>query len=200
MTLIFFIKSETVDITNYTIKDILGTTGRLDVISRCILATLLSENDCFEKDVQIWAFLDNYDTFVFNTEQLKYDTFPKNELLLTDYFVDLIKKNSLRSNSEDHFLGPVKISKMTFIEAIGQFIDLNYGVFILKENGEDFFKIVKKIDSQQNLLFIVGNQSGEVINSMELKALNLASISLGTQSYLASSVIRLIKLHLITLE
>lgn len=200
MTLIFFIKSETVNITNYIIKDIPGTTGRLDVISRCILSALLSDNDCFEKNVQIWVFLDNYGTFVFNTEQLEYDTFPKNELLLTDYFVDLIKKNMVKDNDEIHLLSPVEISKMTYIKAIEHFIDLNYRIFILEENGEDFFKIVKKIDSQQNLLFIIGNQSGVKINSMELNALKLASVSLGTQSYLASSVIRLIKLHLITLE
>jgi len=200
MTLIFFIKSETVDISNYIIKDIPGTTGRLDVISRCILAALMSDSESLEKDVEIWIFLDNYGTFVFNTEHLEYGALPKNELLLTDYFVDLIKKNSVKDNDETHFLSPVEISKMTYIKAIEHFIDLSYRIFILEENGEDFFKIVKKIDSQQNLVFIVGNQSGVEINSMELKTLNLASVSLGTQSYLASSVIRLIKLHLITLE
>jgi tRNA pseudouridine-54 N-methylase len=186
-----------VDITKYTIKDIPGTTGRLDVISRCILATLLSGKDYFEKDIQIWVFLDNYGTFVFNSEHLKYDDFPKNELLLTDYFVNLIKRSAIKDNDKNHFRSPVEISKMRFIEAIEHIIDLNYRIFILEENGEDFFKIVKKINSKQNLLFIVGNQSGVEINSMELKALNLVSISLGSQSYLASSVIRLIKLHLI---
>jgi len=94
MTLIFFIKSETVDITKYTIKDIPGTTGRLDVVSRCILAAITSDNDNFEKNIQIWIFLDHYGTFIFNTEQLNYDSFPKNELLLTDYLVNIIKRNT----------------------------------------------------------------------------------------------------------
>ena len=197
MTLIFFIKSETVDITKYTIKDIPGTTGRLDVVSRCILAAITSDNDNFEKNIQIWIFLDHYGTFIFNTEQLNYDSFPKNELLLTDYLVNIIKRNTKKDNDEDHFLDSIKVSKMKFFEAIKHFIDLNYRAFILEENGNDFSKIDKKFNSQQNLLFIVGNQSGEVLDSKELKALNLARISLGTQSYLASSVIRLIKLHLI---
>ncbi len=48
MNLIFFIKSATVDLKNYTIKDIPGSSGRLDVISRCILAAILSNNN-FEK-------------------------------------------------------------------------------------------------------------------------------------------------------
>jgi len=52
MVLTFFIKSATVDISRYTIKDPLGSSGRLDVISRCILSALL-RNDSFEKDVQI---------------------------------------------------------------------------------------------------------------------------------------------------
>ncbi len=69
MKLIFFIKSETVDISNYTIKNIPGSSGRLDVISRCILAALLAKNE-FEKKIQIWTFLDNYGTFIFNTIEL----------------------------------------------------------------------------------------------------------------------------------
>ncbi|TFF63532.1 MAG: tRNA (pseudouridine(54)-N(1))-methyltransferase TrmY, partial [Promethearchaeota archaeon] len=39
--LIFFIKSESVNLKNYTIKDIPGSSGRLDVISRCLLSGLL---------------------------------------------------------------------------------------------------------------------------------------------------------------
>ena len=67
MNLTFFIKSPTVNLNNYTIKDIPGSSGRLDVISRCILAAILSEGD-FEVNVKIWVFLDNYGTYVFEEE------------------------------------------------------------------------------------------------------------------------------------
>ena len=70
MKLLFFLKSTTVDISRYTIKDIPGSSGRLDVISRCILAALLGEEG-FTKDIQIWIFLEKYGTFCFNTNTLK---------------------------------------------------------------------------------------------------------------------------------
>ncbi|GAH86872.1 unnamed protein product [marine sediment metagenome] len=86
MTIIFFIKSSTVDISKYTIKDIPGSSGRLDVISRCVLAAILGKGN-FEKDIQIHLFLDRYGTFIFDPENLDFDIFPKNEILFTDYFV-----------------------------------------------------------------------------------------------------------------
>jgi len=91
MSLIFFIKSKTININNYTIKDIPGSSGRLDVISRCILSAILRNND-FERNIQIWVFLDRYGTFIFNPEFFNYEIFPKNELRFTDYFVKFLQK------------------------------------------------------------------------------------------------------------
>ncbi|MFW9896782.1 MAG: hypothetical protein ACFFD7_13335, partial [Candidatus Thorarchaeota archaeon] len=85
MNLYFFIRSQTINLDNYTIRDIPGSSGRLDVISRCILAALLGKEG-FERNIGIWVFLDNYGTYIFNSN-LNYEIFPKNELLLTDHFV-----------------------------------------------------------------------------------------------------------------
>ena len=97
MNLIFFIKSNTVDVSNYYIKDIQGTSGRLDVISRCVLSALIKDNK-LEKNIQIWAFLDKYGTFIFDSNTFNNATFPKNEILLTDYFVDFIKNGNKKYN------------------------------------------------------------------------------------------------------
>ncbi|MHA1487281.1 MAG: hypothetical protein ACTSSC_08925, partial [Promethearchaeota archaeon] len=67
MNLIFFIKSATVDIGRYTIKDIPGSSGRLDVISRCVLSALTISTN-LEENIQIWVFLDKYGTFVFDSD------------------------------------------------------------------------------------------------------------------------------------
>ncbi|GAJ13589.1 unnamed protein product, partial [marine sediment metagenome] len=143
----------------------------------------------------------NYCTYIFDSEQLIYESFPKTELLLTDYFVNLIKENNSNNNNDDKSYGLVKTSNISFIEALNQFINSKYNIFILEENGEDLFKNIDKIrQKMNNIIFIVGNQSGEIINSKELRAMDLPSISFGTQSYLASSVIRLIKLHLISFQ
>ncbi|MFX1321861.1 MAG: hypothetical protein ACFFAQ_09465 [Promethearchaeota archaeon] len=195
MNLIFFIKSATVNLKNYTIKDIPGSSGRLDVISRCILAAILSNNN-FEKKVEIWVFLDNYGTYIFNPESLDYTNFPKNELLLTDYFVNFLQKLKAKEKLNQNPLNSIKISKLNIIEAIKKSQQMNYCIFVLKEDGKDFFKLKNIIQEKDNVIFIIGSQEGKFINSKELQALNLPYLSLGTQSYLASSVIRLIKLHL----
>ena len=194
MTTCFFIKSSTVDVSRYTIKDLVGSTGRLDVIVRCILAVLLKENE-FEKDVQIWTFLDNYGTFIFDSEQLDYSSFPKNELLLADWFKKLIEGKIIKN--EENPLNSVKRSEKEIIKAINEFMKLEYDVFTLSESGQDFFNYVKDMQTKSNLLFVVGNQTGDFIVSKELLDLNLPSLSFGAGSYLASSTIRLIKLNLL---
>jgi len=194
MTTCFFIKSSTIDISKYTIKDLVGSSGRLDVIVRCILAVLLKENE-FEKDVQIWTFLDNYGTFIFNSEQLDYLNFPKNELLLADWFKKLIEGKNLEN--VENPLKSVRRTEKEIIEAINHFIELGYEAFTLSESGQDFFSCIEDIHTKKNLLFVVGNQTGDFIASEELLDLNLPSLSFGTGSYLASSIIRLIKLYLL---
>ena len=195
MTLIFFIKSTTVDISNYYIKDIQGTSGRLDVISRCILSAITSDNK-LEKDIQIWAFLDKYGTFIFDSNTFNNDIFPKNEILLTDYFVDFISHKKGNKKYNVNPLDSIKSSNSDIFEAIKKFINKKYQIFVLNESGAGFSKIFMDLSPKKNLLFIVGDQSGELINSKELKELKLTNLSLGNRSYLASSTIRLIKLNL----
>jgi tRNA (pseudouridine54-N1)-methyltransferase len=196
MKLVFFIRSSTVDITNYTIKDIPGSAGRLDVISRCILAALIGNNR-FDKSIKIWIFLDNYDTFIFDSNLIDYESFPKNELLLSDYIVDLIKKHKSNINLGDNPLRKVNITETGLVKSIKQFLDKKYSAFILQEQGEDFSELKDKLQHEKNILFILGDQIGEFLNSKELLELNLPSLSFGTQSYLVSSIIRLIKLNLL---
>lgn len=193
MKTIFFIKSSTVNLENYYIKDIQGTSGRLDVISRCVLSALINDNK-LEKKIQIWAFLDKYGTYVFDSNKFNNDTFPKNEILLTDYFVDFIKKGKKKYTVNP--LDSIKCSNLDIFEAIKKFIKKKYQIFVLNESGVGFSKIFMDMSLKKNLLFIVGDQSGELINSKELKELKLTNLSLGNRSYLASSTIRLIKLNL----
>ncbi len=199
MKIIFFIKSETVDISNYTIKNIPGSSGRLDVISRCILAALLAK-DRFEKNIQIWVFLDKYGTFLFNSETFNYEIFPKNEIYLTDCFVDFLRNNSSNAEIKTNPLNRIEKSNLNIIEAIKQFIKLGHRVFVLKEDGQDFLKLKKNIKDKDNIVFIIGSQEDKFLSSKELSTLKLPSLSIGKQSYLASSVIRLLKLHLLLLS
>ncbi len=69
MNLTFFIQSSTVNLNKFSIKDLPGSSGRFDVISRCVLAALLNGNE-IEKNVQIWVFLNDYGTFVFDISNI----------------------------------------------------------------------------------------------------------------------------------
>jgi tRNA pseudouridine-54 N-methylase len=81
-------------------------------------------------------------------------------------------------------------------DAIKNFIEKKYKIYVLNEKGIDFKKVFKELSSKDNLLFILGDQSGDLLRNNELKKLNLINVSLGNRSYLASSTIRLIKMNL----
>ena len=150
MSIIFFVKSASVDISKYTIKNLPGSSGRLDVISRCILAALLNK-DRFERKVQIWIFLEKYRTFIFDSERLEYDILPKNELLLADFLVDLIQNTNSTIKLNDNPLSSVQTSKMDIFDALKQFKKLNYNIFVLSERGEDFFTSINELHSKDNI-------------------------------------------------
>jgi tRNA (pseudouridine54-N1)-methyltransferase len=197
MTIIFFIKSNTVELEKYNIKDIPGSSGRLDVISRCILAALI-KSISFEKNIQIWVFLERYGTYIFSSDNFNYEEFPKNEILFTDCFVRFLK--TLYSKDQPfNPLNTVKKSEMGFIEAIAHFKKSNYNIYLLQEQGKDFFIHLSTIKEQQEIVFILGSQEDEFLNSEELLALKVSGLSFGDQSYLASSIIRLLKLYILGL-
>jgi tRNA (pseudouridine54-N1)-methyltransferase len=195
VNLIFFIKSATVDISKYTIKDIPGSSGRLDVISRCVLSAL-TLNSKLEKGVQIWVFLDKYGTFIFNSDLFNVESFPKNEILMTDFFVEIIKKTNKREYNPKTPLDTVKYSNLSIYDEIRNFVGKDYKIFIMNEKGTDFRTHFSELGPRDDMLFIVGDQSGDLLNSKALKKLNLINLSLGNRSYLASSTIRLIKMNL----
>ncbi len=195
MEVFFFIKSSSVDITNYTIKDIPGSSGRLDVISRCILAALLNQKG-FNNNIQIWVFLEKYGTFIFNSESFDEEVFPKNEILLTEYFVDLILNRTGQLRYSKNPLKRIKYINQDIFNTLKAYKKQKYSIYVLDESGKDFFKYIKEISSQEHIIFVIGSQTGEILKSIELIELNLPNLSLGTQSYLASSVIRLIRLNL----
>ena len=198
MNLTFFIQSSTVNLNNYSIKDLPGSSGRFDVISRCVLAALLNDNE-IEKNVQIRVFLSDYGTFIFDISNLSVDNFPKTELIFAKYFIEVIlNKVSFRTGIlqfPDNPLKKIKIVDINLIDALKDFLKNDYKLYVLYEKGVDFFENVKEFRSEKNLGFIIGNQSG--IDSEQLRALNLINVSFGSQSYLASSVIKLIKLYLL---
>jgi tRNA pseudouridine-54 N-methylase len=195
MQVIFFVKSATVDIDKFNIKDIPGSSRRLDVISRCILSALVGEKG-LEKNFQIWIFLDKYGTFIFDSNTFNENDFPISEIKLSNYFVDLILDKKENRKRKVNPLNPVKYIHSSFFEEVKDFKKKGYKIIVLNEEGDYFHNNFLNLSIEDNLLFIVGDQTGEIVNINELKDLAAVNMSLGKKSYLASSVIRLIKFNL----
>ncbi len=187
MDLIFFIQSKTVNLEKFTLKDLPGSSGRFDVICRCILAAL--DNTIIpELLVQVWVFLPRYGTFIFTNRELNLETFPKNELLLAKKFKDFILQN-------DQDL-KIKKTRMNIFEAINKFMQDEHKIILLSESGHYFDKFFIGERDISKLICIIGDQTGDLINNSELREFNLPEVSFGKETYLASSIIRLVKIAL----
>ncbi|MHA1804859.1 MAG: hypothetical protein ACTSU4_10075 [Promethearchaeota archaeon] len=189
--MIFFIQSNTVNINNYTIKDIPGSTGRLDVISRCILAALLNKDD-FELQNEIWVFLKNYGNFIFKPKKFNYAIFPKNELLLTKYFVKIIKNECLYGETKLNPLHNIEKIKEDMVTSIHHFITKGFKIYVLLESGIPIYQFDRKELFREDTLFIIGSQVGMTFDYTQFSSNDITPLSLNNKSYLASSVIRLI--------
>ena len=187
MDLIFFIQSKTVNLEKFNIKDLPGSSGRFDVICRCILAAL-DNNIIPEIFTQIWVFLPRYGTFIFDSREINYEALPKNELLLAKKFKDFIFQIDRELN--------IKKNSMNIFEAINKFMKDENKVILLSELGKNFEKFIIDERDINQLVCLIGDQTGDLIKSRELKKLNLPEVSFGKKSYLASSVIRLVKIAL----
>ena len=187
MDLIFLIQSKTVNLDKFTIKDLPGSSGRFDVICRCILAAL---EDIIIPDVviQVWVFLPRYGTFIFDPKEINLEIFPKNELLLAKKFRDYIFQIDKDLK--------IKNVNLNIFEAINKFMNDGNGIILLSESGQSFDNFIADNRNINKLLCIIGDQTGDLINSSEIKKLNLPKVSFGKKSYLASSVIRLVKIAL----
>jgi len=188
-------KSDTVNLDNYTIKDIPGSSGRLDVVSRCILAALLNKKN-FDENMQFIIFFKKYGTYKFDPVYLNYSTFPKDELLLSDLLCKLIKNFDINKEFRNP-LNPIKKKNISLLRSLKELQKKGKNIFLLKESGLPFSKLIDKIKLNKELYLIIGNQSEDFINSFEFLELNIPEISLGTKSLLASTVIRLLKIKLV---
>jgi tRNA pseudouridine-54 N-methylase len=193
LKIVFFIKSETIDLNNFSLKDPLGSSGRLDVIVRCALAALLNNYE-LEDNIEFWTFLDNYGTYIFKSSLFDQSTFPIGELKFMEYFIEILKgvdKESIVKNP----LKEVIISNTDIMSAIENLKKEVFKEFILHESGN---KITPQLFTDATkFLFIIGNQSGDFLDSKQILSSNIPRISLGEISYLSSSVIKLIKTELL---
>ena len=105
-------------------------------------------------------------------------------------------KNKNKTENQPKTLESVIYSEKSIFDAIREFTKRNYKIYVLNESGNDYRKEFRKLKSNDNLLFLIGDQSGDFLIDNELKKMNLTNLSLGHRSYLASSTIRLIKINL----
>ncbi|MHA1232647.1 MAG: hypothetical protein ACTSRP_08815 [Candidatus Helarchaeota archaeon] len=187
---------------NFLIQDIPGTSGRLDVIIRCILA--INSLPTFIKNNIIFTTIlngapDPPKLFKFYFSKLN---FPDDEINAALFFKKLIEKtmkiditdaeNVHNSNKIEINPGIIYI-RSDIINYLKKIMIKEFPIIFLHESGNSFRKNIipyLKLNDYSNLYVIIGDQSG--YNSQTYKFLedNFRKFKLkGNKSYLSSQCI-----------
>lgn len=184
-------KSETAHtIPDFSIKDIPGTSGRLDVICRCLISSFGKGDE--GRNTDFYAVLEGGSSasrlIVVEGRRLKH--LPKDEFEAATIVRQLLGKNPESENVLNKWPGFSTYSKgfqETVNELKGQGV-----LFYLHQDGHD----IRRFDFPKDgdLVFILGDHLGLTKTDEEfLHDLGVVQISVGPLIYLASHCIRLVQ-------
>lgn len=172
----------------FIMRNIAGTSGRLDVVCRCILNAFLI-NGGIRRDVDFYAVLEGPPSppklLKVSGNLLQY--LPKSEVEVARIIRDLLsmEKGSHPENAA------FKIGRMSFEKLIYSLKKEGCLLTYLHEDGIDIRKF--NFNSSCGIVFILGDHLGLDRNSERfLESLNVPRISLGPVVYLASQCIILV--------
>ncbi|TFF89589.1 MAG: hypothetical protein EU549_00060 [Promethearchaeota archaeon] len=186
---------------NFLIKDIPGTTGRWDVVIRCLRSAFSFPREINEKinfTVLLGGLPDPPKLFKFEGSIFN-DL--RNEILGAVFFRDLVKK-SMKIMKTTEISPGIEFSRINLIRYLDRKLKNGEVVFYLSENGFDINKFLTsfKMNFTQKLNFIIGDQSG--FRPELLKYLSKISKKLklkGNKSYLSSQSIKYLIFELLKL-
>ncbi|WXG42457.1 MAG: 16S rRNA (uracil(1498)-N(3))-methyltransferase [Candidatus Freyarchaeum deiterrae] len=173
----------------FTIKDLPGTSGRMDLVCRCILSALLLSNT-HRVDTVFYAVLEGppRPTLVIEVNGGKIEELPRDELQ-----VGLVLKDMLDPKKELFPPGFRLISK-GFRELVEEQAIISK-IYYLHQSGADFNKTFSEFQNVEKpqLVFILGDHIGFSQNDIEyLKEKGIKPLSLGPKEYLGSHCIFLV--------
>jgi tRNA (pseudouridine54-N1)-methyltransferase len=181
---------------DYKLNDLPASSGRLDVVCRCIIASLLVAKRIRDDTVFI-AILEGKPK---PPVQLKLDGKMLETLPYSEVGVASMLKKVLGERLEkgEEYASPywrgVSLAKKSYKEALDSELQSNQ-LYYLHESGEDIRKV--DIDLVEDCIFVLGSNKGLSTEDEEpLDQLGAKRISVGPLSYLSSQVITLVQYEL----
>lgn len=177
---------------DFRIRDLPSSSGRLDVVCRCVIAALLY-NSRVRTDTVFLVVMEGKPNpplcMRFDGREIK--TLPFSEIGLAVELKRVLGEHyeSNKKYEDPHWAG-VSVERKSFAELL----HLNFtrgGIYYLHENGKDIRTV--SFDLQHDILFVLGDQKGLTSEDEEMvDELQVERINVGPLSYLSSQVIAIV--------
>nr|MDO8081552.1 tRNA (pseudouridine(54)-N(1))-methyltransferase TrmY [Candidatus Freyarchaeota archaeon] len=173
----------------FTVKDLPGTSGRMDLVCRCILSALLLSNT-HRVDTVFYAVLEGppRPPLIIELDGEKIEELPREELQ-----VGLVLKEMLDPKIES-FPSGFRLVKRGFRELVEEQAKKSK-IYYLYQSGNDVNKTLNELKNAEKpqIAFILGDHIGFNQNDIEyLKEKGIKPLSLGLKEYLGSHCIFLV--------
>lgn len=194
-TRIFLLKaSDARTSSDFNLKDLPSSSGRLDVVCRCAIASLL-RNEQIRNDTVFLASLEGPPnppiTFRFNGRMTR--NLPFSEIGVAKDLKRMLERLERQSAENVHREG-IDVERKSFTEALEYELEVGKPnkLYYLHERGDDIRDV--NVDPGSNCIFALGSNKGLAAEDEEaLDRLNAQKISVGPISYLSSQVITFVQ-------
>ncbi len=181
---------------NFLIRDVPGTSGRLDVVCRILISTFRTIPE-LAPNIQFNAILGGPPNppLRLRVENMIPSEFPESELACALLLKTVLFRYQTAQIMRNNRLPQFSISPQSFHETLNELIHLQSQLFYLVENGHPLKQV--DIDLDRPITVILGDDQGlhpqhaKIVNNVPVR-----KVSIGTRSLLGSHVISLFLLEL----
>ncbi|MFA4639680.1 tRNA (pseudouridine(54)-N(1))-methyltransferase TrmY [Pyrococcus kukulkanii] len=181
---------------DFSLKDLPGTSGRIDLICRALNAAFHLSHS-FRKNVRVYVtFLGPPDppkTIRFEGPKIRPKILNPDEISIAKVIGKALKvgRNIRNPTKEVEVLPGIFINRMTFEDVVRRNVKMN--LYLLEEGGKDISNLVFPKD---NLAFILGDHLGLTKEDLSFLEGIAEKISIGPKAYLTSHVISFVNIYL----
>lgn len=181
---------------NFLIRDVPGTSGRLDVVCRILISTFRTIPE-LAPNIQFNAILGGPPNppLRLRAEHMTPNEVPESELACALLLKTALFRYRVAHMASDNRFPQFSISPQSFHETLEELIHLQSQLLYLVENGEPLMQV--NIDFDRPIAVIVGDDQGlHPQHAKIVNAIPIRKVSIGTRSLLGSHVISLFLLEL----
>lgn len=173
---------------DFTLKDLPGSGGRMDLVARCVISALWLSRK-MRKDSRIYISLNGppNPTLALRFDGGELERVAPDERNVAIWIKKVLKRGDMESREWRGVHDGVSLSSMGFKDIIGEMRKKQ--IYLLHEGGKD----VRDVELSDNPVFVLGDHMGLPENEKEfLERRETKKISLGPESYFSSQSITLV--------